>query len=94
MGALIIFLVTSLMIEESRAAISLMKVFGYRRKEIASLVLNSSTPVVVMGFLLGVPLMTLSANAMYDYLGEMINPVLPMTVKSVSRAQIPPFPPI
>ena len=80
MGALIIFLVTSLMIEESRPTISLMKVFGYRRKEIASLVLNSSTPVVVLGFLLGVPLMTLSANAMYGYLGEMINLVLPMIV--------------
>ncbi len=78
MGAVIIFLVTSLMIEESRQTISLMKVFGYRKKELGALILNSATPVVLLGFLLGVPLMTLSANALYGYLGEMINLVLPM----------------
>ncbi len=78
MGAVIIFLVTSLMIDESRQTISLMKVFGYRQRELASLILSSSTPVVILGFLLGVPLMTLTANAMYGYLGEMINLALPM----------------
>ena len=79
-GAIIIFLVTSLMIEESRSMISLMKVFGYRGKEVAKLILNSSAPVVFIGFWLGLPLMLAVGNTLYGYLGEMINLVMPMIV--------------
>lgn len=79
-GAIIIFLVTSLMIEESRSTISLMKVFGYRGKEVAKLILNSSAPVVFIGFWLGLPLMLAVGNTLYGYLGEMINFVMPMIV--------------
>lgn len=78
MGAIMIFLVTSLMIEESRGTISLLKVFGYRGKEVSTLILGGSTWVVLAGFALGVPLMLASAGAMYAYLGEMINMVLPI----------------
>ncbi len=80
MGAIIIFLVTSLMIEESHTTISLLKVFGYKKREVGKLILNSSTPAVIAGFCLGVPVMLISANAMYGYLGEMINLVLPIVV--------------
>ncbi|WP_367568732.1 FtsX-like permease family protein [Lacrimispora sp.] len=83
MGAIIIFLVTSLMIEENRGTISLLKVFGYREKEIGSLILDGSTWVVVAGFALGVPLMLAAAGAMYAYLGEMINMVLPIILSPV-----------
>jgi putative ABC transport system permease protein len=78
MGAIIIFLVTSLMIEESRGYISLLKVFGYRGKEVKKLTLGGGVPIVIIGFLLGIPLMLISANALYSYLGEMINLALPM----------------
>lgn len=78
MGAIIIFLVTSLMIEESRSSISLLKVFGYRGKEVKKLILGGGAPIVIIGFLLGMPLMLVSANALYGYLGEMINLALPM----------------
>jgi putative ABC transport system permease protein len=79
-GAIIIFLVTSMMIEESRSTISLMKVFGYRGKEVAKLILGSSTPVVFVGFWLGLPLMLAVGNTLYGYLGEQINMVMPMIV--------------
>lgn len=77
-GMVIIFLVTSLMIEESRGTISMLKVFGYRGKEIGKLTLNSSTWVVIAGFILGIPVMLMFGTAMWRYLGEMINMVLPM----------------
>jgi len=80
MGVVIIFLVTSLMIEESRGTISLLKVFGYRGREVAGLILGSSTWIVVAGFFLGVPVMLASGNALYGYLGEMVNIVLPMLI--------------
>lgn len=77
-GVIIIFLVTSLTIEENRASISLLKIFGYRSKEVKGLILDGSAPIVIAGFLLGIPVMLFSANAMYTYLGEMINLALPM----------------
>lgn len=83
MGIIIIFLVTSLMIEENRTTISMLKIFGYRKKEIKKLVLRGAVPVVVLGFLLGIPVMLLSANAMYGYLGEMINIVLPIVINPI-----------
>ncbi|HHU83301.1 MAG TPA: FtsX-like permease family protein [Firmicutes bacterium] len=77
---IIIYLVTSLLIEESRNTISLFKVFGYKRREIRSLILNSSTLVIVAGFIIGIPLAVASMGAVYGYLGKMINLVLPPVV--------------
>ncbi|MDO0822720.1 ABC transporter permease [Desulfosporosinus nitroreducens] len=59
-GMIVIYLVTSMIVEENKGTISLMKIFGYRKKEINSLILNSSTIVVVIGYIIGIPL-TLSA---------------------------------
>jgi len=59
-GMIVIYLVTSMIVEENKGTISLMKIFGYRKREINSLILNSSTVVVVIGYIIGIPL-TLSA---------------------------------
>ncbi|NLX86690.1 MAG: FtsX-like permease family protein [Clostridiales bacterium] len=77
---IIIYLVTSLIIEENRNTISLFKVFGYRRREIRSLILNSSTLVIVAGFLLGIPIAAVSMGAVYGYIGKLINLILPAIV--------------
>ena len=77
---IIIYLVTSLLIEESKTTISLFKVFGYRRREIHSLILNSSTLVVLTGFIIGIPVALISFGAVYGYLGDMINFVLPTVI--------------
>lgn len=79
-GLIIIYLVTSLIIEENKNTISLFKIFGYRRREINSLILNSSTFVIVAGFLIGIPVMAASMGAVYGYLGAMINLVLPTII--------------
>ncbi|QGU95388.1 FtsX-like permease family protein [Clostridium bovifaecis] len=79
-GLIIIYLVTSLIIEESRNTISLFKIFGYRRREIRSLILNSSTFIILAGFIISIPVMTASMSAMYGYLGSMINLVLPTII--------------
>ncbi|NYB75316.1 FtsX-like permease family protein [Sedimentibacter hydroxybenzoicus DSM 7310] len=79
-GLIIIFLVTSLIIEESKKTISLFKIFGYKKKEVRSLVLGGTVYIVVVGFLLGIPLMALSMGGIYGYLGEQINMVLPVIV--------------
>ncbi len=79
-GLIIIYLVTSLIIEENKSTISLFKIFGYRRREIKSLVLNSSTFVIIAAFIVSIPIMTASMDAMYGYLGNMINLVLPTII--------------
>jgi len=79
-AVIIIYLVTSLRIDESRNTISLLKILGYRRKELAKLILNSSMPAVFIGFWLGLPLMLVFGNNISDYVAEMINMVIPMIV--------------
>jgi len=77
---IILYLVTSLIIEENRNTISLFKVFGYRRREIKSMILDSSTFVIVAGFIISIPIMAASMSAIYGYLGKMINLVLPTII--------------
>jgi putative ABC transport system permease protein len=77
---IILYLVTSLIIEENRNTISLFKVFGYRRREIKSMILNSSNFVIVAGFMISIPIMAASMSAMYGYIGKMINLVLPTVI--------------
>lgn len=79
-GLIILYLVTSLIIEENKNTISLFKIFGYRRREIWSLILNSSTFVILAGFIISIPVMAASMGAMYGYLGAMINLVLPTII--------------
>ncbi len=79
-GMTVIYVVTSLIIEESRGDISLMKIFGYRKKEIARLVLNGSAPVVFVGYLAGVPLILLSMTGLYASLTSGIDLTMPVTL--------------
>jgi putative ABC transport system permease protein len=79
-AVIVIFLVTSLMIDERRNTISLLKVLGYRGKELAKLILNSSAPVVFIGFWLGLPFMMAFGNNLQGYVAEAINMLIPMIV--------------
>jgi len=77
---IILYLVTSLIIEENKNTISLFKIFGYRRREIRSLILNSSTLIIVFGFIVAIPVAMVSMGALYGYLGNMINLMLPTII--------------
>lgn len=77
-GLIIIYIVTGLVVEESRATISLMKVFGYREKEINSLILSSNTIIVVLGYLLGIPALLGTVRALFYSLIDTLQVVLPV----------------
>jgi putative ABC transport system permease protein len=64
-GLIVIYVVTSMIIEENKENISIMKIFGYRKKEVYSMILNSSSFIVVLGYILGVPLLLVSLGAMF-----------------------------
>lgn len=79
-GMIVIYVVTSLMIEENRGSISLMKIFGYHKKEVNSLVLNSSTFIVVAGYLVGIPLILASMTQLFGSLTQNIDLTMPVTL--------------
>ncbi len=78
LGLIIIYVVTGLVVDESRSSISLMKVFGYRKKEIGKLILGSNTFIVILGYLLGIPALLGTVGAFYGSLTESLQIVLPV----------------
>lgn len=76
-GMIVIYVVTSLIVEENKNTISLMKIFGYRRKEVNSLVLNSSTAVIVIGFIIGIPLTTSAVGVLAQSMEKSVGLALP-----------------
>jgi putative ABC transport system permease protein len=79
-GLIVIYVVTSMVIEENKENISLMKVLGYRKKEVYSMILNSSSFLVVLGYILGVPLLLASLSAMFKSLTKEMSISLPITI--------------
>ncbi|MCC3372059.1 ABC transporter permease [Cohnella sp. REN36] len=69
-GLTVIFVVTSLIMEENKGTISMMKVLGYNKKEVNRLILNSSAYLVAFGFLLGIPLLFVSLSAMFRLIAQ------------------------
>lgn len=76
-GLIIIFLVTGMVIEENRITISLFKVFGYRAKEVNQLILDSNTLVVILGYLIGVPILLATITALLQSLAGSMQMTIP-----------------
>lgn len=57
MAFIIISVIASIIVEENKKTISLMKVMGYKNREVSSIVLNIYTPFVVLAYLLAIPAM-------------------------------------
>lgn len=82
-GLVVIYVVTSLTIEENKENISLMKVLGYRKKEVYSLILNSSSFIVVIGYILGIPLLLASLTAMFKSITKDMSLSFPVTINFI-----------
>lgn len=78
LGIIILYIVTSLVIEENRGSISLFKIFGYRKKEVNSLLLDSNLPMVILGYLLGVPILLVSITALMNTLSTGLQMAIPV----------------
>jgi putative ABC transport system permease protein len=77
LGLIIIFLVTGMIIQENKITISLFKVLGYRPKEVNKLILDSNTPVVVIGYVIGIPVLLASVTAFMQSLTESLQMTIP-----------------
>ena len=77
LGVIILYIVTSLVIEENRKNISLFKIFGYKKKEVNSLLLNSNLFPVILGYILGVPVLLASVTALMNTLSTSLQMSVP-----------------
>ena len=66
--AVVMYLMMKVMIDRSAMSISMLKVFGYRKKEIGKLYLNGNLLVVVLSAALGIPLSKAVMDRLYPYL--------------------------
>lgn len=65
MFLLLIYLLTKLIVEKNAPAISMVKILGYKNREISSLYLNATTWMVVLFALAGIGLSTLIIRVIY-----------------------------
>ena len=84
-GLIILYVVTSLLIEENKDTISLLKILGYDKKRLYALMLNPYTVFVVLGYLLSVPLILYSLGLFFDEMTAEMNMIIPpqLTVTSI-----------
>ncbi|HEX3028930.1 MAG TPA: ABC transporter permease [Clostridia bacterium] len=82
-GLIIIFIVTSLLIEENKANISLLKILGYSKKRIYSLILNSTAVLVVIGFIISVPVAVFLMDRMFETITSNMDITVPVGINWV-----------
>ncbi|MFZ2537666.1 MAG: FtsX-like permease family protein [Oscillospiraceae bacterium] len=69
-GIVVVYIVTVMLIEENRKNISMLKVIGYHNREISRLLLNSTSALVWLGFIIAVPMTFTVIQAFFNMLTE------------------------
>ena len=64
---IVMYLMMKVMIDRSAFSISLMKVFGYRKREIRKLYLDGNFYIIILGALAGVPVAKWSMDLIFPY---------------------------
>lgn len=76
LGSMMMILITMFIIDENQKQISILKVMGYREKEISKMVLTIYFPFVIMAYLLSIPI----TKALVGYIMTLIASELPMAI--------------
>lgn len=77
-AAIVLYILTSLTVEDNFYNISLLKVMGYSKKEVNSMILNSYLGYAVISFLISLPLTIWGVNLMVDYFSKEFNMIFPL----------------
>lgn len=80
MAFVIIAVIANIVVEENKKTISLMKVLGYKNKEISSIVLNIYTPFVIVSYLVSIPAMISILKWIVSNLVGDMNMALPISL--------------
>lgn len=79
----IIALLSNLVIEENASKISLLKVMGFNKKEIDSMVLNIYTPFIILSIILAIPLSVLIMKIIFYFIFGGPNVAFPIKLSVV-----------
>ncbi|WP_163526303.1 ABC transporter permease [Halobacillus ihumii] len=82
-GVIVLTLLTNLIVEENTPSISLFKVLGYHDDEIAKLVLNVYTPLVVIFYFVAIPIGIMAIRGMMGSLVEQTGFLMPVNLNWV-----------
>ena len=77
---IIVLIIANIVIEENKRTISLMKVLGYKNKEINSIVLNMYTPFIIIAYIISIPVMIKILNKIVEILTKNIDFTIPITL--------------
>lgn len=77
---IVIYIITSLIIEENKTSISMLKVIGYENKWINSLVLDGTIFPVIFGYLISIPLLLSSMQALFGEATKKMNISFPLMI--------------
>ena len=72
-SVLILYILTTLTVEDNYYSISLLKVMGYTRKEVRRMILNSYLTYSIIFYLLAIPVTVMALNYMMAYFTEYYN---------------------
>ncbi len=77
---IIVLIISNIVIEENKRTISLMRVIGYKKKEINSIVLNMYTPFIIISYLLSIPAMIFLLKKIVEILTKNLDFAIPITI--------------
>ncbi|APH18305.1 ABC transporter permease [Clostridium botulinum] len=77
---IVIYVVTSIIVEENKGNISMLKVLGYKKEEINSLILDTEKIPVLIGYLLSIPILKISMGELMKRVEKGTNFSIPMNI--------------
>ncbi|WP_243895664.1 FtsX-like permease family protein [Clostridium botulinum] len=77
---IVIYVVTSIIVEENKGNISMLKVLGYKKEEINSLILDTEKISVLIGYLLSIPILKIFMGELMKKVAEDTNFSIPMNI--------------
>lgn len=77
---IVIYVITSIIVEENKGNISMLKILGYKEKEINSLILNTGKIPVIIGYLFSIPILKISMGQLMKKVAKDINFSIPMNI--------------
>ncbi|QSX09325.1 ABC transporter permease [Alkalibacter rhizosphaerae] len=80
---IILFVLTSVTVEDNYYNISLLKVMGYSKKEVKSMVLNSYRAIALLTYLVSIPLSFLLLRWMVVFFAEGYNMAIPFELRAI-----------
>ncbi|MCJ7689273.1 MAG: FtsX-like permease family protein, partial [Clostridiaceae bacterium] len=83
-GLIVLYVVTSLLIEENKANISMFRILGYTKKEVFSLILGSNIILVVLGYIISVPLILMTLKSFFNTMTKEMNITIPTKLDNIN----------